>query len=148
MIAEKKAKESIQDQYFKLGFKSKGKLDFLQVYTNPNLNIIAIHYQADAFIDLEKANETIALTRPFLKEGYNLAISDAREMGVVISKEANRIFKNYPAKDEAKALAIMVSNIPIRLMANFFINVEQPEVTTKAFNQLESAIEWLLKFEN
>ncbi|MEQ8909735.1 MAG: hypothetical protein RIC95_11115 [Vicingaceae bacterium] len=144
MIAELNEPDLYHQQYLNLGFKSLKGIDFCDIYLHKAEEILVVRYHAETVIDLEKANAIISATQELLSNHAKYAISDSRAFGLVINKDANKIFKAYPGKGEAIALAILVNNLHIRLLANFFIKVEKPEVSTKAFNSLKAARKWLL----
>lgn len=42
-----------------------------------------------------------------------------------------------------KKIAIVVNNMPTRIIANFFVKFNRPQTPTKVFNDYNKAIEWL-----
>lgn len=64
---------------------------------------------------------------------------------VIIEKDVMEFMKNV-ANKYGKADALVVSTLPQRLVANFYIKVVKPQVPTKFFTSKEKAVEWLKQF--
>lgn len=99
-----------------------------------------------------------------IKEGFHGELQDAINVGDCIKKIGNdkkypllviysdfntfsRENKEYSAKFQlVKAHALVNSGLAFKLMGNFYLKINKPKVPTKIFNDVESAVQWLQKF--
>jgi len=73
---------------------------------------------------------------PFLTNGLGITIR--------LNNEARNLFAAYPPLIKVrKAQALVVSNTPSKLLANFFIKYHEPINPTKIFTNFDDALEWL-----
>jgi hypothetical protein len=145
LLFNKKEYKSYADLYREEGFQKLEGLPFLDIFIHKRNGIIAIRYHSDLEIDKVKALEIIAKTKPLFNESVRYGISDARVEGLNFTKEALKLFKAFPGKEEADKVAVLVNNLPTRMLANFFINVNKPVIPTRTFQSIEKATTWLLK---
>ena len=95
-------------------------------------------------VDLEEAkiiaNNIIDLCDgtpyPFITNGLGITIR--------MDNAARDLFASYPPLIEVrKAQALLVNNMPSKLLANFFIKYHKPLNPTKIFTNYDEAVEWL-----
>jgi hypothetical protein len=107
--------------------------------------ILRITLFKDAQIGLAEAiinhEATVALTK---REKF-LMIVDAGE-NVTLSKEARAYAAKLKENDGRIACAFVVTSTANKLIGNFYINFNKPEVTTKLFSSKKKAVEWLEGF--
>jgi hypothetical protein len=61
-----------------------------------------------------------------------------------ISNEAREYFASYPPLVRLRTCqAILVDNMPGKLLANFFIKFHKPTEATRVFTKLDDALEWI-----
>jgi len=73
---------------------------------------------------------------PFLFEG---------ESGVTVTKEARDNAIHLEERSPCKAMAVVVTNIPAAIVANFYLRFNKPKRPYRVFKQREDAIDWLKK---
>lgn len=104
-----------------------------------------------------------------IKEGADMGISDAiqvvKAMGklgnhkrfpvlvdcdefATVDKEAREFWAKTKANLYTKADAVAYHSFAHKMVADFYINNNKPEVPTQVFQDNESAIEWLKTFKN
>lgn len=98
-------------------------------------------------------------TEDFTVEDFKLLVGAQKEMGerylpslVLCSENASTDFEllKVIAKNEhnpySKADAFIIHSLPQRILANFYIKMNNPERPTKFFNNKKDALDWLNQF--
>ena len=127
------------------GFLLEFRLPFADVFIDRNAGVLMVRYQESTAIDLSMGQHLVDSIYPFLKQGIDLGMTDATANYLSISKEARRFYSNNKSIALTKAHAIIVKSLSVRLLANFFVNFDNPIVPTKVFNEFSDANKWLLK---
>lgn len=93
-------------------------------------------------IDVEDIKLLVKSNLTITNNQYYAALIDAEELAS-FTKEA----MEYSAKKEISprilARAILVNNLPKRIVGNFYIKITRPAVITKLFNDRAKAFIWL-----
>lgn len=63
-----------------------------------------------------------------------------------ISKEARDYFSSSSATKHVSAAAILAPSLVVRLLANFFLSFDKPNVNTKVFSNTTEALAWLKQY--
>ena len=73
-----------------------------------------------------------------------LALIDARNIFGTIAPDAMNFFaKDKELTSRRMAQAIVVNNLPLKILANFYLRVKKPAREAVIFSQLEDAVTWL-----
>jgi hypothetical protein len=73
---------------------------------------------------------------PFITNGLGITIR--------MNNEARDFFASYPPLTKVrKAQALLVNNMPSKLLANFFIKYHKPVNPTKIFTDFDEALKWI-----
>ena len=110
--------------------------DYLYIKYNNNsvVDLPEAKIQSEIILDLCKGKEM-----PFL--------IDFLDVSTRIDDEARRFFaKDGPHIHLRKAQAIVVNNMQIKLLVNFYIKHHKPKNPTKLFENLEDALDWIKQF--
>jgi hypothetical protein len=99
--------------------------------------------------EAEINGEDVAMLLEFAKR----TVSDAEYFRVlvdlrsnpVISKEARDFAAGAAMGAHISAFAILASDLPMRLVGNFFIHFHKPDQPTKVFTEESAARKWLLE---
>jgi hypothetical protein len=76
---------------------------------------------------------------PFITNGLGITIR--------MDQDARNHFATYkPLVKVRKAQAIIVNNIPSKLLANFYIKFHKPSDPTKIFTKFDDAVDWIRTF--
>jgi hypothetical protein len=106
-------------------------------------NILYFRVAQDQIVDVAEITEMIEYVKEFLGEKEHYAVVDFGG-SLSSSGEARAI---YAASDYIQkyrmADAFLVKSLAVRLVANFFINVNRPKVNTKLFTDEDAAVKWL-----
>jgi hypothetical protein len=63
----------------------------------------------------------------------------------VITDEARKFAASGSPSDYISSFAILVADLPMRLVGNFFIRFHKPKQPTQIFSDAEEAVRWSLK---
>lgn len=99
--------------------------------------------------EAEITGEDVALLLEFAKRTFNDAeyfrvLVDLRS-NPVITKEARDFAAGAAMGTYISAFAILASDLPMRLVGNFFIHFHKPEQPTRVFTDENEARKWLLE---
>lgn len=114
-------------------------------------NLIHLKYPADLDLGLKQAKsiDLLILDQVGL-ENFTLMVDFTDSFGV-LTKEAQKFFANdAPSIPQITASAIIVNNLPVRILVNFYLKFFKPKYLTKIFSSVEPAKYWLsnIKFKN
>lgn len=65
---------------------------------------------------------------------------------VIIDKEAREFGSSEAGLKFSKAEAFVINSFPHKLLANFYLKVNKPQVPTRFFENKQDAINWLNQF--
>jgi hypothetical protein len=104
--------------------------------------ILWLILKEDADLDVEEVKEfTSACEKLSGNEPYFL-ISDAR-VNLTISSEGRKAAASQQISPLLVANAVLVNNVAVRMVANFFTAVNKPHFKYKVFNNETEALAWL-----
>ena len=109
-----------------------------------NGDIYRYRIREGAEISLEDAKELVTIGSELTKGIRVGAIVDARAH-FTDTNESRKYFAEHTKKNQFAAVAIITSSLAQRLIVNFYINVDRPNVPTKMFGSEEEALKWLRK---
>ena len=107
-------------------------------------NLYLLKFDDDYEIELEDA---IEIDQAFIKITNNqpfCVVVDARNRYSSVSNDARNFFANdFEILPIRKKIAIVVNNMPTRMIANFIVKFNRPQTPTKVFSDYNKAIGWL-----
>jgi len=112
-----------------------------EISYDTNSRILRIKVLEGSDIELADALQNHEATKILTKNERHLVLVDGKA-NLSVSREA----RNYAASKEdrgAIATALLITSTANKLIGNFYINVNKPEIPTKIFSSEEKAVEWL-----
>ena len=108
--------------------------------------IVLVQIKNDVEIGVQEINEMYAA---FLKltGGRKFVTLVYSGQGAHSTKEAREVASNHAESKLIVAEAILVDNLPHKLLATFYIKVHTPKRFTKIFTKETEAVKWLKKFD-
>jgi hypothetical protein len=106
-------------------------------------NILFYRVKQELVVDVAEIKEMLEYVQGFMGSVKHYAVIDFGG-NLTSSTEARQIYadalyiQTYRIAD-----AFLVKSLPVKLIANFFINVTKPKVNTRMFNDEASAVKWL-----
>lgn len=106
-------------------------------------NLSMILFLDGASINIEEAREIISLKETMYEPDEEMVVLVKSEGLMDISKEAMNLLSDHATPENViVSSALIVENLGLRLVANFFVNTVKPKYATKVFRSLSKAIEW------
>jgi hypothetical protein len=106
-------------------------------------NFSMILFLDGASINLEEAQEIISLKETMYEVGEEMVVLVKSEGLMDISKEAMNLLSDHATPDNViVSSALIVENLGLRLVANFFINAVKPKYPAKVFRTDSKAVDW------
>lgn len=107
-------------------------------------DIFQLVFEDDYEIELEDAIEIDKAFIELLKGKEFSVLVDTQQRFSSITNEARNFFANDPEiLPFRKKIAIIVDNIPTKLLANFFIRFNKPQTPARLFVNYDKAVSWL-----
>jgi hypothetical protein len=108
-------------------------------------DILYISFKKDVIVELDHINEIIDIRKEIQQGEKTLTIVNSGKLWRV-EKEARKKAASDEMIQHNIALALIAKSLPLRIISNFYINVDKPNVPTKMFNSEKEAIAWLKGF--
>ena len=106
-------------------------------------NILYYRVKQDQVVDVTEIKEMLFYVQEFMGPVKHYAVVDFGG-NLSSSTEARQIYADAEYIQKYRAAdAFLVKSLPVRLIANFFINVTKPKVNTKLFVDEAAAVNWL-----
>lgn len=107
-------------------------------------NMVTLKIKDGAAVDAAEAAEIIS-TAIFLAQNKPYVILTDARVFFNVTPEAKKILADKNVNPLLKANAVVINNLPARLIANFFGNFYKPYFKFKIFTSIDKAKEWLNK---
>lgn len=107
----------------------------------PNFSLIL--FLDGASIELEDAQEIVDLKETLYEPGEEMLVLVKSDGMLNISKEAMKLLSDHDTPNNViVSTALIVENLGLRIIANFFMARFKPVFPTKIFRNTNSAIKW------
>jgi hypothetical protein len=113
--------------------------DFVKIESENDLVIMELTHHLN---DIHLVKKILKLRLEVTREEPYLFVINAKKVKS-FSKEARDFLASEPAAERVLAAAIIIDSMVTATLANFFLRVSKPMVTTKLFTDEEDAIKWL-----
>lgn len=124
-------------------------IDFAQTYKTksttakifaPDILFLTIHADEILTVDESQAISDWAINQ---FGGKPFKVLTEPEVNSQIESEVRNYLVAQDRKQRVKADAIIITNLPHRLLADFYMKFHRPDIPTKFFKNKEEAFEWL-----
>ncbi|MDP2385039.1 MAG: hypothetical protein Q8M29_01590 [Bacteroidota bacterium] len=129
----------------------------LTIVAHKDISVAKISYSEEGIMIVELLDDII-IGIPEIKElaqgSKELSGGEVPLLSLVVTGQRNNIsteafafniFEELQIKQKTIAEALVIKNLPTRIMANFYYKVVPRPYPVKVFQEKELAIEWLLK---
>ncbi len=106
--------------------------------------ILWLILKEDAEIDVKEIRELTRICEELSGNKPYSLVSDAK-VNLTITSEARKAAASKEESPLLVANAVLVNNIAVRMVANFFTAVNKPHFKYKVFNEEQEALSWLKK---
>ena len=111
-------------------------------------DVIYIKYGMDCYVEIEDVKELDIKIRSYLNGKEIYAISDFSNQFVSFSKEAQQFMaKEASFIKQLLGSAIVINNLPTRLLVRFFMNFHKPNYSFEIFANLDDAKDWIVELK-
>lgn len=111
-------------------------------------NILYYRVKQEQVVDVAEIKEMLRYVQEFIGQVKHYAVVDFGG-NLSSSTAARQIYADAEYIQKYRmADAFLVKSLPVRLIANFFINVTKPKVNTRLFTDESSAVKWLEELKN
>ena len=104
--------------------------------------IVTLTINDGSLFDVEECREMIKIATRLANNKPYVLLSDAR-VYFTITPEGRKITADKKEAPLLKANAVIINNLPTRLIANFFGNFNKPHFKFKVFTNEKKAVQWL-----
>jgi hypothetical protein len=104
--------------------------------------IMHVHYKKDTTLDVELQLRMRDEYRKLIGEKRTRFIFSAEE-GFILTKEARENSKKLNEQPPISAYAIIANNLAYRIIGNFYLRVNKPQIPYKLFSNIIDAARWL-----
>lgn len=108
-------------------------------------DLFRINIKEDAEVGLDDAVEIAKIATELTQNTSVIVLADAR-LHCSITSEARKYFAEHSVKNRFTAVAVLSDSLPVRILLNFYVNIDRPDVPTKLFSNEPEALEWLNSF--
>lgn len=120
------------------------KVDLSYATLESRKGIIWLILKEDAELDVKEIKDFTSVCEKLANHKPYFLISDAR-VNLSITSEGRKAAASKEISPLLVANAVLVNNVAVRIVANFFTAVNKPHFKYKVFNEERAAINWLKK---
>ena len=109
------------------------------------MGVIHIKYFAKSEMNIESAREEIQYINQMTSGKKAPCLVDITNVKSV-TRGARLYYSSEAATNVIAAAALLINSQVSRILANFFLGINKPQMPVKLFNSEEQAVEWLSRF--
>lgn len=106
--------------------------------------VLLIKFKNGVDVDIEETKKIMSSSSDMIAEEPFYVLIDARDIFGSIDHISRKYMSEHEVNKYNIAQAMVVNNIPIRLIANFYLKFYKHTYPIKVFGDIEEAKEWLL----
>ena len=107
-------------------------------------NLVELHYPEEFELDIEAAKEIDRTVRCAVhEEEFSLLINFQNAYGNMSSDVQRYFAKEAPSIPQIRKSAIVLNNLPVRILVKFYLRAFKPLYTTQVFSDYTAARAWL-----
>ena len=96
-------------------------------------------------VDIEETRKIMNRSAEMVnKKGFRVLI-DARDVYASVDHNSRKYMAEHEVNEYNIAQAMVVNNIPVRIIANFYLKFYKHSYPMKVFKNIDSAREWLMQ---
>ena len=114
-----------------------------EISYNTISRVLTIRLLEGAELELADALQNHEATKMLTNTDHYLALVDGRVKHLSVSRDARAFAAQSKKEDGCIATALLITSTANKLIGNFYININRPNIPTKIFSTEDKAIEWL-----
>jgi len=108
-------------------------------------SVLLVRFKNDVYVDVEEAKKLVVASLEMVSGKSFYLLVDARDILSSIDHESRKYIADHKEYNDLNvAQSIIVNNMPIRLLAQFYYKVYQHKNPVKIFSTMEEGKKWLL----
>lgn len=120
------------------------KIDLAYASLENREGVLWLIIKDDVELDVKEIKELTSVCEKLAHNQPYILITDAR-VNVSVTSDARKAAASKEICPLIVANAVLVNNIAVRMIANFFTKVNKPHFKNKVFNEEEEALKWIRK---
>ena len=118
-------------------------LNYVTISLDDN-RVLLIKFRDGADVDLEKTKEIMSTCVGLVKDKKFYLITDGRDIHGSIDHGSRKYMSEHEINKLSLAQAIVVNNMALRLVANFYLKFYKHDQPMKVFAGIREARKWVL----
>ena len=106
--------------------------------------VLLIKFKDGADVDVEKAEQIMKTSFKLVNKKRFYLITDARDIHGSIDHSSRKYMSEHEVNNLSIAQAIVVNNMPLKLIANFYLKFYKHNQPMRVFSNIEKARKWVL----
>jgi hypothetical protein len=106
--------------------------------------VLLIKFKSGADVDIEETKKIMSLSSGIIDEKRFYVLVDARDIFVSIDHKSRKYMAEHEVNKYNIAQAMVVNNMPVRLIANFYLKFYKHSYPMKVFRSIDKARTWLM----
>jgi len=106
--------------------------------------VLLIKFKNKVDVDIEEAKKIMSLSYDIVEKTPFYLIVDARDVLSSVDHDSRKFMSEHEINKINIAQAIIVNNMPIRLLANFYLKFYKHSHPMKVFTDINEARKWVL----
>jgi len=119
--------------------------EYAVYFKHTEKNIAMVKFKEDKIINLERAKKIVEQMESIMDTRTNCYSVVEAKIGSGISNRARAYFAAVDQfKTYKKGIAVVIKELPQRIIFNFYIKFNKPYVQHKSFDSIDKALSWLI----
>tara|TARA_B100000809_G_scaffold160242_1_gene157617 strand:+ start:2277 stop:2657 length:381 start_codon:yes stop_codon:yes gene_type:complete len=106
--------------------------------------VLLINFKDDADVGIEEAEEIMNSSSIMVGEKQFYVLINAKDIFVSVDHKSRKYMAEHGIHKYNIAQAMVVNNMPVRIIANFYLNFYKHTYPMKVFTDIVKARKWLL----
>jgi hypothetical protein len=122
------------------------QLNYVDFYSNPSGDTLIARFKESTTVSADMAKESLDLILDYKASQTSqptYGITDASAKSLHFTVEALSYYREHMVKDGIILNAIVVKELPIKVIANIYARFDKPKIPTRVFTSTQDAIEWI-----
>ncbi|NQX97735.1 MAG: hypothetical protein HRT73_07630 [Flavobacteriales bacterium] len=106
--------------------------------------VLLIKYKDGVYVDIDEAEKIMEATVEIVGKTNFYLIVDARDILSSLDHNSRKFMSEHEVNEFNIAQAIIVNNMPIRLLANFYLKFYKHNNPIRVFTDIDEGRKWVL----
>lgn len=107
--------------------------------------VLLIKFKSGADVDIEETKKIMNLSAEMVDKKRFYVLVDARDIFVSVDHKSRKYMAEHEVNKYNIAQAMVVNNMPVRMIANFYLRFYKHAYPMKVFKNINKARAWLMR---